>query len=371
MQVENKRVSNFDIKHHFLEHIDSVLPYRKSDYRKVINLSSNELRNEKVTDLFKEFILKKSVSDIFAYPYPHDVEKKVAQHFGLPAESVLLSAGSDDAIKTIIQALAGKTKKMIIQTPNYENYTVYGQLNNIQITPIEWYFDSDSFLQDLLTTIKASSQSLVVVTTPNGWTGRSLRFEELEKIVHLSKIHGHLVCVDLAYMSFSKLDYIPLLQEYSNLVFVYSFSKSMGLAGFRIGAVFSNERIISYLKKWRTNNPINRFALEFLDYCINRIEIIEKMQHELIEARTKWEKNIVSLNMGVKPAKTETNFLLLQAQNTLICNQIIEWLYQHKIVVRSFPGDRHLKTAFRMTVPGAHESEKVLNCFREFKIERS
>lgn len=362
---------NFNMNLHLMADFDGILPYRKKDYRNIINLSSNELRHEKVNELFTDFIRQTSFPNMFTYPYPHDVEKAVAKQFGVTDEVVLLTAGSDDAIKTIVQALTAKTKNMIIQTPNYENYEIYGRLNRVHIIPVAWYFDSAHFLSQFTNIAKNEPPSLVVVTTPNGWTGCCLRYEELREIARLSEQSGHLVCIDQAYVSFSNLDYTPLLREFSNLLFVWSFSKSMGLAGFRIGAVFADEYLIRYLKKWRPTNPVNRLALEFLRYCLDRMEVMEEMQSQLVEERQKWRQTINQLELGVRAMETHTNFLLLQAKNKTVCDELIGWLQEHGIAVRGFPEDPHLNTAIRMTVPGPHEREVVLDCLSRFPTKRN
>ena len=53
---------------------------------------------------------------------------------------------------------------------------------------------------------------------------------------------------------------IPFLSEYPNLIILRSFSKTMGLAGLRIGYAISSEEIIRMMMRVREPFPVNRLA---------------------------------------------------------------------------------------------------------------
>src|ERR1700729_4214017 len=73
-----------------------------------------------------EALGKIAAADLAKYPERGQVEAKVAQHLGLPAEQVLLTNGVDEAIHILCQTYLDRGDEFLFPTPTCSMYEVYG-----------------------------------------------------------------------------------------------------------------------------------------------------------------------------------------------------------------------------------------------------
>ena len=99
--------------------------------------------------------------------------------------------------------------------------------------------------------------------------------------------------IDEAYIEFNTFDHQQLINKFDNVIIVRSYSKGMGLASMRLGAITGHARIISYLSRFASENSISDIALSYLiflfknkvrwkkineEICVLRNSLTEKMQ---------------------------------------------------------------------------------------------
>ena len=113
--------------------------------------------------------------------------------------------------------------------------------------------DLDSIPQDILNKAK-----MFFISYPNNPTGATCDFEFLERITHLCKKHQILLISDLAYseLSFdgksaSSILQIPGAKDIA--IEFHTLSKTYSMAGWRIGFVCGNKKIIDALYEVKTN----------------------------------------------------------------------------------------------------------------------
>ncbi len=223
--------------------------YRRTDYGGTHNLANNVLIHPAFGRLVRDFADTSPWAEIHQYPCPEPGERRVAAFFGLPAEAVLLSAGSEDAIKNIFLAFGPGLRSVIRQEPNYVGYYNYPQLFDLPVREVAHRSGEAEFVRGLEQCMRETACALVVLTVPNGITGASLSRPALEALLDRAAEQGHLVLLDAAYVSFNAFDYTHLASSADNLLIVRTFSKSFGFAGLRCGMIAGSPRLLGLLRR--------------------------------------------------------------------------------------------------------------------------
>ena len=100
---------------------------------------------------------------------------------------------------------------------------------------------------------------LVFLCSPNNPTGTVLLLEGIRRI--LASAPG-LVVLDEAYWEFSGENGRALLDEHANLLIFRTFSKALGMAGFRVGYVLLQPTLRRQIVKVQQPYPLNRVSQE-------------------------------------------------------------------------------------------------------------
>ncbi len=84
---------------------------------------------------------------------------------------------------------------------------------------------------------------------------------DAQKIYVKNVKNNTIFLLDEAYYYYYKINTLPLIKKMSNLIITRSMSKAWGLAGARIGMVFSNPKNIDLLAKQRPMHEINQLSV--------------------------------------------------------------------------------------------------------------
>ena len=106
-----------------------------SRYKK-IRLDKNE-KIDKFSKSFLKNIRTKINSDLLtAYPEVGPLIKLIAKKNNIKKENILLTAGIDNALRTIIEAYTNKKDKVLILHPTFAMTSIYCKLANLNIVKI-------------------------------------------------------------------------------------------------------------------------------------------------------------------------------------------------------------------------------------------
>jgi len=84
------------------------------------------------------------------------------------------------------------------------------------------------------------------------------------------------VLIDEAYIEFSDRDsLINEINNYSNLLITRTFSKAFGAAGCRVGMVFSNEKNIELVSKFRHMYEISGISMKYCEFLLDNYSVID------------------------------------------------------------------------------------------------
>ncbi len=205
--------------------------WTKSINRKLIDLSSNvhfdSVLNEQVKSLLP------TLGYVNNYPDEHLLYESISDYYQVPISNLAIGFGATDLIERSIRSL--EYNKIYIVDPAFEMVEVYCELNQKDYVKIN--IDELDSIKDL--------NGLLYIANPNGNNGKAIN---VSKYVNNFKY----MLLDEVYADFSK-EYSLLNKIPNNALVVKSISKSLGLAGFRIGFIAGNRELIGKIQHIRMN----------------------------------------------------------------------------------------------------------------------
>lgn len=173
------------------------------------------------------------------------VAEYVTKTFGVPMRSdlVYMTCGAAASLAVTLNALAEEGDEFVVLTPCFPEYQVFIEQAGGKPVPVR---TDENFHIDLSALASAIGErtKAVLVNSPNNPTGAVYGEEELTALARLLKEKSAqynksiFIIADEPYRELTygaKVPYIPAL--YSETIVCYSFSKSLSLAGERIGYI--------------------------------------------------------------------------------------------------------------------------------------
>jgi histidinol-phosphate aminotransferase len=295
-------------------------------------------------------------------PYQRELKAAISKRKGIEVEKIFLGNGSDEIIDLCFRVFCNPgTDKALTFTPTYGMYEVSAAVNDIKVMkiPLDAGFQIDIKKTESLFSDK--NLKLIFICSPNNPTGNSMNYSDVEHII--ANFNG-IVVIDEAYIDFSeKPSFIKLVDRYTNLILMQTFSKAFGLAAVRLGIAYSNPVIIRFLNKVKPPyniSTINQKAalrrLEKSDDCMSHVLTIKKEKERL-------SANLKKMKITEIVYPSDANFLLVKVKNA---THIYNSLVNNNIIVRNRTSV--INNCLRITVGKKSENDELVNALKTIAV---
>jgi len=341
-----------------------LVPYTPGEQpqdRKYLKLNTNE-NPFPPSPRIKTFLDHFDIERLRLYPDPlsEKLRDKLALRDGLNKKQVFVSNGSDEALSFCFYAFFGSEKgHLLFPQITYSFFPVYCSFYNIAFEPIPL---NDDFTIDITKFIQRTGCG-VVLANPNAPTGIALSLERITDLLE-NYPQEKVVLIDEAYVDFGAESAAGLIHQFPNLVVVRTFSKSMSLAGLRLGFVLSSEALISAL--FTVKDSFNSYPVDLLSQMIAEIALSDEayyqaLRNEIIAVREDFSASLVDLGWSVLPSKA--NFVFA-CKSGVPGREVYLELKKRGILVRYFDGER-TKDFVRITIGKREDMERLTQEIRK------
>lgn len=295
-------------------------------------------------------------------PYQRELKAEIEKIKSVPAESIFLGNGSDEAIDLLFKAFCRPgIDKAIVTPPTYGMYQVSSDVNEVEIAEIslkpDFQLDVDKILNHSVENAK-----MLFLCSPNNPTGNVLDSEDMKKVIE--GFNG-LVIVDEAYIDFSsEPSWSASLNKYPNLVVLQTFSKAWGLAGVRLGIAFAHPDIIAILNKIKLPYNISAPAQEEALKALQALGEKDTMVETVLKERNRLEAELPNLDCVLHIYPSDANFLLVKTTDP---DGLYQFLIDKDIVVRNRSKLALCEGCLRITVGSNSENTALIAAMAEFK----
>ena len=290
---------------------------------------------------------------------PDALTAKLADYYGVEADSLLVTRGSSEAIDLLIRSFcAAGEDAVVICPPTFGMYRVYADIQGAKVHEIPLREDQDYALDsDEIARNWPDNAKLLFICSPNNPTGKAFDTEELELLSGM--LCGRaLVVVDAAYAEFTENDgSIKVLQTHDNVVLLRTLSKAFGLAGARCGALLGPPDIVSMLSCVMPPYAYSTPCLEAVMACLgpDARQLVDERCALIRSERERLSAALRQLTGIEKVFPSDANFLLIKATDADRCMQLAQ---QGGVLIRNFGWQ--LPGCLRITVGTPEQNDQLL-----------
>ncbi|AGK98917.1 histidinol-phosphate transaminase [Clostridium pasteurianum] len=270
--------------------------------------------------------IEEGLKGVYLYPDGQctELRKKLAYTYNLDEEKIIFGNGSFELINLVAEGFINPGDESIIPIPTFGWYKVVTlAMNGV---PVEIPIKNHTIdLNEVKEKINDRTK-IIWLCNPNNPTGTIFAREAL--INFLDSIPKNiLVVLDEAYYEFVTNEAYPqtasLVDKYSNIIVLRTFSKVYGLAALRIGYGIANKKLIGELNKIRLPINVNGLAQAAAIASLEDQNHREACVSNNNEGKEFFYKEFDEI--GLEYISTETNFVMVNVyeDSTEISNKIL------------------------------------------------
>lgn len=317
--------------------------------------------------------LAENLDVITSYPDREYTQLRISigKYTGCNPDYIMVGGGSTELISLMMKLT--HPKKAMLVGPTYSEYE-----HEITLAGGSYYYyylsKNQNFSLDLedLRDSLATDTDLLVLCNPNNPTSTALCQDELQALLELCRSRNILVMIDETYVEFAsayeKINAIPFLETYENLIILRGVSKFFAAPGLRLGYGMTSqstlkEALIAIQNPWSVSS-LAALAGEIMysdhDYIQATKEHIRKERQRIYEA--------LGIVPGLKVYEPVANFILVEIlRSDLTGFDLFEKAIQKGLMIRDCSNFPSLSPQFfRFCFMSEEKNTELLSCIKEF-----
>jgi len=346
------------------ERMKSLKPYVPGEQpqdRKYLKLNTNE-NPYPPSPQVKKSLESLDIERLRLYPDPSAIKlrEKIGERYGLKKDQVFVSNGSDEALSFCFYAFFDSLyEKLLFPEVTYSFYPVYCDYYGIEYEKIPLAGDLAISVEEF---VQRKASCGVVFANPNAPTGTYLPLKDIRYLME-NYPQEQPVLIDEAYIDFGGESAVSLLRDHQNLLLVRTFSKSMSLAGVRLGFVLAGkERIdaLATVKDSFNSYPVSTLTQRIGEIALSDESYYRSINSKIVAVRESFSSALGKLGWTVLPSKA--NFVFARKEG-IPGKEIYLKLKERGILVRHFDGVK-VHDFVRITIGTEEDMERLLGEMR-------
>ena len=329
----------------------------------VVKLASNE--NPIGTNpIVKQAIIENADK---AHLYPDDsmfeLKEALASKYAVRENNIIIGAGSDQILEFLARVVLDENSSVLMSAVTFAMYEIYAkQMGAKIIRTASFQHKYDEFIE----AYRMHKPKIIYLCTPNNPTGDATSKEDVLKIINAVD-EDTLIVVDGAYMEYaaakdSQYAIEPNdILEFSNVIYLGTFSKAYGLGGMRVGYGIANIEMIEALYKMRPPFNISTLSLAAAiaackdDSFVKESIALHQEQIQRYEAFAK--------DNGFEYIESYTNFITYLCPEGMDSTEIANALLKRGVIIRNLYS--YGMNAMRITIGTQRQNDIFFKHFLE------
>lgn len=290
-----------------------------------------------------------------AYPEPGHLYEAIARLHGVKIENVLVTAGSEMAIRYVFETYLSSGQEVVFLDPSFAMFDVYAAICGARRTKILCGPDLRFSVNDLLALISARTK-IVAIANPNNPTGTVIRPADIRRIAERTASTGALFLVDEAYYEFYGRTALDFFKRFDHLIITRTFSKAYGLASVRLGYALAHPAIINEVRKLQPIDHANGIAIQCGLHLLSHPAWVRSNVERVKRGRSFLVTAVRQL--GFRAFPSHGNFLVMDLRDCR--DRFIEEAKKHNILVSETVRFPFINNCVRVTIGNIPQMRRVV-----------
>lgn len=310
---------------------------------------------ETIDNIFNDEDMK----NLRVYPNLYDLYEQLADFSSVDINNIFLTQGSEQALKNVFEVFVEEGDEVIYYTPSFAMYDVFAFQKKAKVTHLHFDENGDMNLEDILSSVTKKTR-LFSLINPHNFTGKSIDFESLKRVVEHTEKTDTIFLLDEAYYHYFCLDSTSFIRNFKHVIITRTFSKALGIPGARVGYALATQENIELLRKVKPIDEIDYLAGVIAKKVLKEApRILDKNVKQV----QKWQEIFKNSELkDIKYIDTYANFILLKSSNYEYHKAV---LLNNKIVPKLDFDIVCLKDCIRFSVVDDDTMNMILGLFKK------
>ncbi|MEM6746056.1 MAG: histidinol-phosphate transaminase [Pseudomonadota bacterium] len=348
--------------------IQSISPYvpgkAKAGAAVVHKLSSNESALGPAPSAIDA--LNDAAAALHRYPDADaaSLRKKIGEIYDLPAEQLIIGAGSDELISLMIRCYSSPGDEVLMTRHGFSYYPIAAMAEGC--VPVQ--AEEDDLMADVDTLLAAVTEKtrLVFLANPNNPTGTLLPRDEVQRL--RDELPGQVMLVlDGAYAEYLVGDDYDPGQGFvrdatksgaDNVVMTRTFSKIYGLGGLRVGWAFAPPSVIGILNRVRGPFNVSAPGIAAATAALHDQDFVAKNRAHNEAEMARLTQALRGAGLNVR--ETKANFLLIDLGTDEKAKAFLQHCEDRHVLIRALVSS-NLPTMVRVSIGDRASNDAFLH----------
>jgi len=309
--------------------------------------------------------IRQALPNLHRYPdgASFALRDKLSRRLEVAPAQLVFGCGADEVLELVAKTFLGPGDECVFAWPSFAMYPIVTR--GMGATPVAVPLDGE-LVHDLDALARAVGERtrVAIVCNPNNPTGTSVGAEAFDRFAAALPADLLLV-VDEAYVDFARRpdfpDALGWVRRRPGTLVVRTFSKSVGLAGLRVGYGVGDPELIGYLERARHPFNVNLLGEVAAVAALDDAEHLARTLRGNAEGLAYLTRELRRLGIAVWPS--EANFLLAKPGP-----DAYQRLLREGVIVRPL-GGFGMPEHVRITIGLPEENERLVKALRRIAEE--
>lgn len=274
--------------------------------------------NESDSPIISESFLAKNLFENINY-YPENIynelTKNCAKFYKTKEEYSVPVNGSDEGLDLITRTFSNYGDSVVLLNPTFSMYKRFSTISSLNISEFNLNENFELEVDEFINFCNEKNPVLILIPNPLAPTGNITKIDNLIKIIE--NLPKSFIVIDEAYIEFSEeRSMIEFIEKYQNLIVTRTLSKFFGLAGIRLGFVFTKYKneILKIKTPYNVNSLTSKIGTNLFNNLTKNI-MIERYTKN-IKNKQEMLKFLSEFQEIDKIFETKTNFFFIKLKSS-------------------------------------------------------